>query len=71
MEKKSKGGRGRREERAVERENLFIFFFLFASFSDQRKSDRRFSSRLKKKLIYATRAMRVHQNLGVSSNSTR
>ena len=26
MEKKSKGGRGRREERAVERENLFYFF---------------------------------------------
>ena len=48
----------------------FIFnFFLFASFSDLRKSDSRFSSGLKTKLIYATRAMRGHKNLGVSSNS--
>ena len=51
--------------------NFFFFFFLFASFSDLRKSDRRFSSGLKAKLIHATRATRGHQNLGVSSNSTR
>ena len=72
MEKKyiKRGQRGRREERALEREKYFIFF-LFASFSDLRKSDRRFLSRLKEKLIYATRATRGHQNLGVSSNSTR
>ena len=53
------------------REYDFYFFFLFVSFSDLRKSDRRFSSGLKAKLIYATRATRGHQNLGVSSNSTR
>ena len=50
---------------------LFYFFLLFASFLDLRKLDRRFSSGLKAKLIYATRAARGHQNLGVSSNSTR
>ena len=52
----------------------FVFFFnfsLLASFSDLRKLDRRFSSGLKTKLIYAMRATRGHQNLGVSSNSTR
>ena len=53
------------------RERKIFYFFLFASFSDLRKSDRRFSSGLKAKLIYATRATRGHQNLGVSSNSTR
>ena len=57
-------------ERVRERENIF-FFLLFASFSDLRKSDNRFLSGLKAKLIYATRATRGHQNLGVSSNSTR
>ena len=50
---------------------LFLFFLLFASFSDLRKSDRRFSSELKTKLIYAMRATRGHQNLGVSTNSVR
>ena len=49
----------------------FLFFILFAIFSDLRKSDRRFSSGMKAKLIHATRATRGHQNLGVSSNSTR
>ena len=55
------------------RENmiLFLFFSLFVSFLDLRKSDSRFSLGLKAKLIYATRATRGHQNLGVSSNSTR
>ena len=57
------GGGGKRD---------FIFiFFLFVFFSDLRKLDLRFSSGLKAKLIYATRAMRGHQNLGVSSNSMR
>ena len=54
----------------IQREKCFIFF-LFASFSDLRKSDRNFSLGLKTKLIYAMRATRGHQNLGVSSNSTR
>ena len=49
----------------------FLFFLLFASFSDLRKSDRRFLSGLKAKLIYATRAMRGHQKVGVSTNSMR
>ena len=71
MEKKIKRGeRGRREERVLEREK-YVIFFLFASFSDLRKLDCRFSSGLKAKLIHATRATREHQNLGVSSNSTR
>ena len=48
-----------------------IYIFLFISFSDLRKSDNRFSSGLKAKLIHATRATRGHQNLGVSSNSMR
>ena len=50
---------------------LFLFFYLFASFSDQRKLDRRFSSGLKAKLIYAMRATRGHQKVGVSTNSVR
>ena len=50
---------------------VFFFFSLLAFFSYLRKLDRRFSSRLKVKLIYAMRATRGHQNLGVSSNSTR
>ena len=40
---------------------LFLFFFLFVSLSDLRKSDRRFSSGLKVKLIYEMRATRGHQ----------
>ena len=54
----------------VERE-LFLFFSLFVSFSDLRKSDRRFSSGLKAKLIYAMRATCGHQKVGVSTNSVR
>ena len=40
--------------------NFFYFFLLFASFSDLRKLDRRFSSGLKTKLIYAMRDTRGH-----------
>ena len=58
--------------RAWKGENsIFFLFILFVSFLDLRKSDRRFSSELKAKLIYETKATRGHQNLGVSSNSTR
>ena len=73
MKKKTikRGQRGRREERALEREDLFYFFSFFSSFSDLRKSDHRFLSGLKEKLIYATRATRGHQNLGVLLNSKR
>ena len=46
--------------RGVGRDILFFIFLLFASFSDLQKSDHRFSSGLKAKLIYATRAMREH-----------
>ena len=66
-----KGERGRREGERWRESIIFIFLLLFASFSDLRKSDRTFSSGLKVKLIYATRVTRGHQNLGVSSNSTR
>ena len=62
----------RRERKGAWRENIiFHFFLLFVSFSDLRKSDCKFLSGLKAKLIYATRATRGHQNLGVSLNSTR
>ena len=39
---------------------IFIFISLFVSFSDLRKSDRRFSSGLKAKLTYEMRATRGH-----------
>ena len=59
----------------VERERVtrfFLFFFLiFASFSDLRKSDRRFLSKKKAKLDYATRATHRYQYLGVLSNFKR
>ena len=48
------------------RERFFFYFFsLFISFSYLRKSDCRFSSGLKAKLIYATRATRGYQKVGV------
>ena len=51
----------RTEKEALERENWFFnFFSLFTSFLDLRKSDHRFSSGLKAKLIYAMRATRGH-----------
>ena len=72
---KSKGRRGRsgrRRERWRERGYiLFLFFSLFVSFLDLRKSDRRFLSGLKAKLIYATRATCGHHKVGVSTNSVR
>ena len=58
-------------EREVERYFYFYFFFLFAYFSNLRKSDRRFLSGLKAKLIYAMRATREHKKVGVSTNSVR
>ena len=67
------GGRGRTEcGRTNWREVfLFIFFLLFVSFLDLWKSDRRFSSEQKKKLVYATRATRRYQKLSISANSKR
>ena len=50
---------------------LFLFFLLFVSFSDLRKSDRRFSLGLKVKLIYAMRATHGHRKVGVSTNFVR
>ena len=55
---------GSAERERAERD-FFYFFSLFTSFSDLRKSDHRFLSRLKAKLIYATRATRVHQKVRV------
>ena len=69
-----KGGDGGGEGESVEeRGEIFLFYFIFvyASFSDLRKLDRRFSSELKAKLIYAMRATRGHQKVGVSTNSVR
>ena len=63
------------EKEGVRIEEIFLVFFLlfllFVSFSDLRKSDCRFSSRLKAKLIYAMRATRGHQKVGVLTNSMR
>ena len=53
------------------RDFLFFIFLLFVFFSNLRKLDSRFSSGLKVKLIYAMRAMRGHQKVGVSTNSVR
>ena len=47
-------GEGERRERGED--FIFFIFLLFTSFSDLRKSDLRFSSGLKTKLIYAMRA---------------
>ena len=67
-----RGTDGREDENEREEREIFLIFIsFFVSFSDLRKSDHRFSSGLKEKLIYATRATRGHQNLGVSSNSVR
>ena len=64
--------RGQREGVGRERIIIFLFFSSFCFFLRYiRKSDRRLSSGLKAKLIDATRATHGHQNLGVSSNSTR
>ena len=57
--------------RGVGRDILFFICLFFSSFSDLRKSDRRFSSGLKVKLIYVMRATRGHQKVGVSTNSVR
>ena len=64
-------GRGRCVEREKEVERILIFLSLFVSFLDLRKSDRRFLSGLKAKLIYAMRATCGHQKVGVSTNSVR
>ena len=53
-----------RKNEGGERE-ILIIFFLLVSFLDLRKSDRRISSGLKVKLIYAVRATRGHQKVGV------
>ena len=54
------GRRRRREGRRGGGEFLNLIFFLFSFFSDLLKLDRRFSSELKAKLIYATRATHGH-----------
>ena len=59
------------ETESVERDIFLFYFIFFAYLSDLRKLDHRFSLGLKAKLIYVTRATRGHQNLGVSSNSTK
>ena len=59
-------------ERAWRREGeRYLNFFFFVSFSDLRKSDRRFLSEQKAKLDYATRATRRYQYISVSSNFKR
>ena len=68
---KSPTARDGRTERWREGETIFILYFLFVSFSDLRKSDRRFLSEQKAKLVYATRATRRYQKLSISANSKR
>ena len=62
-----KGVNGERERRRF----LFLFFLLFPSLLDLRKSDRRFLLEQKAKLVYVTRATREHRKLSVLSNSKR
>ena len=53
-------------------ERYFLFYFLlFVSFSDLWKSDRRFLSEQKAKLVYATKATHRYQNLSISSHFKR
>ena len=54
-----------------ERERFVLNFFFSASFSDLRKSDRKFLSEQKAKLVYATRATRRYQKLSLSSHFKR
>ena len=70
MKKKSKGGEGIGTREQWREISHFIFFSL-CLFLRSTKIGPQFSSGLKAKLINATRAMRGHKNLGVSSNSTR
>ena len=58
-------------ERDDAERNFFYFFLFFVYFSYLLKSNCKFSSGLKAKLIHAMRVTRGHQNLGVSSNSMR
>ena len=60
-----------REASSGEREVERNFIFFFVSFSDLQKLDRRFSSGLKAKLIYAMRATHRYQKVGVLTNSVR
>ena len=73
MEKNQSKRKGERATGSRERgrEKYFNFFSFFISFSDLRKSDNRFSSGQKAKLIYAMRATHGHQKVGVSTNSVR
>ena len=55
-----------------EREREFYnFFSFFVFFLDLWKSDRRFSSEQKAKLVYATRATCRYQKLSISSHFKR
>ena len=58
------------EENELERD-FFFYFLLFISFLDLRKSDRRFLSEQKEKLVYVIRATRRYQKLSISSHFKR
>ena len=68
---KSQTAEDGRTERWREGETIFILYFIFVFFSDLRKSDHRFSSEQKAKLVYATRATRRYQKLSISSHFKR
>ena len=51
----------------MRREVFYFYFLLFVSLSDLRKSDRKFFSKQKAKLVYATRATRRYQKLSISA----
>ena len=61
----------RQERESVKRERYFFSFSFFVSLYDLRKSDFKFLSEQKAKLIYAFQATREYQNLSVLSNSKR
>ena len=68
IRKGKKRGGDEKEENGVERERERE---REKGFSALRRLDRRFSSEQEAKFIYAMRATRGYQNLGVSSNSKR
>ena len=55
-------------EREREKTIFFSFYFLLVSFLDLQKSDRRFLSEQKAKLVYAKRATHRYQYLSLLSN---
>ena len=70
-DKNQRTGTDARTESVKRGKDFFFLYFLLVFFSDLRKSDRRFSSELKAKLVYATRATHRYQYHSLLSNFKR